>query len=190
MTTELAAYVRLLNRMHFQGSVQSGYTIDLDTPACDGGGAGMTPMELVLISLASCSAMDVAAILRKKRQPVEQLEVRVRGQRQTEHPTVFSSINLEYVVHGSDVDPQAVTRAIELSRRSLRENRLHTPTLRTLAAAYSLLGRMDDARATMAELRELEPSLTAGALQARYPGRDSPQAARFIAALLEAGLPP
>jgi putative redox protein len=116
MTTEVAAYVRLLNRLHFQGSVQSGYTIDLDAPACDGGGEGTTPMELVLISLASCSAMDVAAILRKKRQPVEQLEVRVRGQRQSEHPTVFSSINLEYVVHGSDVDPQAVTRAIELSR--------------------------------------------------------------------------
>jgi putative redox protein len=116
MTTELAAHVMLLNDLHFQGSAQSGYTIDLDTPACDGGGEGMTPMELVLIGLAGCSAMDVVAILRKKRQLVEHVEVRARGQRQTEHPTVFSSINLEYVVHGSGVDPQAVTRAIELSR--------------------------------------------------------------------------
>jgi len=116
MTTEVAAHVMLLNDLHFQGSVRSGYSIDLDTPASDGGGEGMTPMELVLISLASCSAMDVVAILRKKRQLVEGLEVRVHGQRQTEHPTVFTSINLEYVVHGSDVDVQAVTRAIELSR--------------------------------------------------------------------------
>jgi len=116
MTTELAAHVRLLNDLHFQGSVRSGHSIDLDTPASDGGGEGMTPMELLLISLASCSAMDVAAILRKKRQPVEGLEVRVHGLRQAEHPTVFTSINLEYVVHGSDVDAQAVTRAIELSR--------------------------------------------------------------------------
>ena len=115
MTTELAAHVMLLNDLRFQGSVRSGYTIDLDVPACDGGGEGMTPMELVLIGLASCSAMDVVAILRKKRQPVERLEVRVHGQRQTEHPTVFTNINLEYVVHG-DVDPQAVTRAIELSK--------------------------------------------------------------------------
>jgi len=81
-------------------------------------------------------------------------------------------------------------RAIELSSRSLRENRLHTPTLRTLAAAYALLGRMDEARRTMTQLRSLEPALTAGALRERYPGRDSPQAARFISALLEAGLPP
>jgi len=116
MTTELAAHVMLLNDLHFQGSVRSGHTIDLDTLASDGGWEGMTPMELVLISLASCSAMDVVAILRKKRQLVDGLEVQVHGLRQTEHPTVFTDINLEYVVHGSGVDPQAVTRAIALSR--------------------------------------------------------------------------
>jgi putative redox protein len=116
MTTELTAHVSLLNDPHFQGSARADHRIDLDAPAADGGGAGMTPMELVLISLASCSAMDVAAILRKKRQLVEGLEVHVHGQRQAEHPTVFTSINLEYIVHGNEVDPQAVTRAIELSR--------------------------------------------------------------------------
>ena len=81
-------------------------------------------------------------------------------------------------------------RAIELSTRSLRENRLHTPTLRTLAAALVLSGRLDEARETMHRLRELEPGLTVGTLRARYPGRDSPQAGRFTAALLAAGLPP
>jgi tetratricopeptide (TPR) repeat protein len=81
-------------------------------------------------------------------------------------------------------------RAIELSTRSLRENRLHTPTLRTLAAAQVLSGRLDEARETMRELRLLEPALTAAAFRARYPGRDSPQAARFTDALLAAGLPP
>jgi tetratricopeptide (TPR) repeat protein len=81
-------------------------------------------------------------------------------------------------------------RAIELSSRSLRENRLHTPTLRTLAAALVLAGRLDEARDTIGALRELEPGLTAGAVAARYPGRDSPHAARLIGALVEAGLPP
>jgi adenylate cyclase len=81
-------------------------------------------------------------------------------------------------------------RAIDLSSRSLRENALHTPTLRTLAAALVLSGRTAEAQDTMRKLRELEPTLTAGALQARYPGRDSPQAGRFIGALLAAGLPP
>ncbi len=80
-------------------------------------------------------------------------------------------------------------RAIELSNRSLRENRLHTPTLRTLAAALVLSGRIDEARQTMGRLRELEPGLTVSAFRARYPGRDSPQASRFAEALLAAGLP-
>jgi adenylate cyclase len=80
-------------------------------------------------------------------------------------------------------------RAIELSSRSLLENRLHTPTLRTLSAALVLSGRLDEAREAMRNLRELEPGLTASALRARYPGRDSPQAARFIGALMAAGLP-
>jgi TolB-like protein/class 3 adenylate cyclase/CRP-like cAMP-binding protein len=84
---------------------------------------------------------------------------------------------------------ESYERAIELSTRSLRENRLHTPTLRTLAAALVLSGRQAEAREAMDQLRELEPGLTASALRARYPGRDSPQAGRFIGALVEAGLP-
>jgi hypothetical protein len=72
----------------------------------------------------------------------------------------------------------------------LRENRLHTPSLRTLAAALTLSGRVDEARETMTRLRELEPALTAGTFLARYPGRDSSHAGRFVSALLEAGLPP
>jgi tetratricopeptide (TPR) repeat protein len=81
-------------------------------------------------------------------------------------------------------------RSIELSTQSLRENCLHTPTLRTLSAAQVLSGRLDDARDTMRRLRELEPELTVSAFLARYPGRDSPQAGPFSAALLAAGLPP
>jgi tetratricopeptide (TPR) repeat protein len=84
---------------------------------------------------------------------------------------------------------ESYERAIELSSRSLRENSLHTPTLRTLVAALVLSGREAEARAAMSRLRELEPGLTASVLRVRYPGRDSPHAGRFIGALEEAGLP-
>ena len=77
---------------------------------------GLINVFLLLISLASCSGMDVVSLLRKQRQPVEGLEVHVRGQRRDEHPTVFTEIQLEYVIHGEDVAPAAVERAIELSR--------------------------------------------------------------------------
>ena len=80
-------------------------------------------------------------------------------------------------------------RSIELAERSLRENCLHTPTLRTLAAAQVMSGRLREAEQTMQRLRALEPRLTVSVFRARYPGRDSPQAERFAAALASAGLP-
>jgi Tfp pilus assembly protein PilF len=81
-------------------------------------------------------------------------------------------------------------RAIELAERSLRDNCSHTPSLRTLAVAQVLAGRLEEARATVRRLRTLEPQLTVTTFKARYPGRDSPQAESFAAALLAAGLPP
>jgi len=116
MTTELSAHVSLVDGLRFIGADRAGYSVDLDATAEEGGGNAPTPMELLLISLASCSAMDVIAILRKKHQPVEHLEVRAHGQRRDEHPTVFTMIDLEYIIHGSGIDPVAVGRAIELSR--------------------------------------------------------------------------
>jgi putative redox protein len=101
--------------MHFVGSVPSGGLVHMDSPASGEPPAGASPMELVLMSLAGSSGMDVVSILRKKRQPVDDLEVRVHGTRRDDFPTVFSQIALEYIVHG-DVEPQAIERAIELSR--------------------------------------------------------------------------
>jgi adenylate cyclase len=80
-------------------------------------------------------------------------------------------------------------RALGLSEQSLRENCLHTPTHRTLAAAQVELGRLREARETVRRMLEVEPGLTVGAFRARYPGRDSAQGERFMAALLAAGLP-
>jgi putative redox protein len=116
MATELSARVALQDGLRFVGTDDSGYAVHLDATAAAGGGTALTPMELLLISLAGCSAMDVISILRKKRQLVEHLEVRVRGQRRDELPTIFTAIDLEYIVHGADVDPVAVERAIDLSR--------------------------------------------------------------------------
>jgi putative redox protein len=99
----------------FEGIGASGFTISLDTIAEEGGGSGFSPMELLLVSLAGCTAMDVISILKKKRQDVTGFEVRAHGIRADEHPKVYTDITLEYVVHGHNVDPKAVERAIELS---------------------------------------------------------------------------
>src|SRR3990172_7389906 len=76
---------------------------------------GCRPMELLLFSLAGCSAVDVLAILKKKRQKVTGFEIKVNSDRSPEHPRRLTSISLNYIVEGKEIDPAAVERAIELS---------------------------------------------------------------------------
>jgi putative redox protein len=102
--------------MRFDASATSGHAMVLDaSPEHGGQNAGFRPMELFLAGLGGCTAMDVISVLQKKRQQVTGLEVKVTGSRADEHPRVFTSAHLEYVVHGHDVRPDAVERAIELS---------------------------------------------------------------------------
>ncbi len=107
--------VSLVDGMHFIGEVD-GYRIDTDATKDVGGtGAGPQPLSLLLLSMASCTAMDVISILRKKRQQVSGLNVEVRGRRVEEHPRVYDRIEVLYQVQGEEVDPKAVERAIKLS---------------------------------------------------------------------------
>jgi putative redox protein len=81
-------------------------------------GAGPRPLEMLLGSLASCAGGALVALLRRSGQPFTGLTVRARGQRRSEHPTVFTEIAMEFVVCGS-VDPGAVAKAIEQSESRL-----------------------------------------------------------------------
>lgn len=79
--------------------------------------AGFKPMELLLVSLAACTGSVVASLLARQHQPVAGVEVEARGQRRDEHPTVFTSIALEFIVRGKGVAPSAVERAIAQADR-------------------------------------------------------------------------
>ncbi|HHV81366.1 MAG TPA: OsmC family protein [bacterium] len=77
---------------------------------------GPTPMELVLMALGGCTGMDVISILQKMRQDVKDFEVNLSAERAQEHPKIFTRINLEYVVYGSNIEENSLKRAIELSQ--------------------------------------------------------------------------
>jgi putative redox protein len=109
------ASVALAEGMHFVGEID-GFRTDTDAREEAGDvGAGPEPLRLLLLSLASCTAMDVISILRKKRQEVTDLTVDVRGSRVDEHPRVYDRIEVIYRVRGKGVDAKALERAIELS---------------------------------------------------------------------------
>lgn len=102
--------------MSFDGSAGSGFTLPMGASS-DVGGAddGFRPLELLLVGLAGCTAMDVISILKKKRQEVTDFSVSVQAERANDHPKVYTKINLEYKIAGKGLDRAAVERAIELS---------------------------------------------------------------------------
>ncbi|NLC57490.1 MAG: OsmC family protein [Armatimonadetes bacterium] len=102
--------------LSFTGTADSGFHVPLGAAMEAGGGEdGFRPMELLLVGLAGCTAMDVIAILRKQRQEVTSFEVKVRGERAANHPRVFTTIELEYHVRGRGINRAAVEKAIALS---------------------------------------------------------------------------
>ncbi|MFN3309599.1 MAG: OsmC family protein [Anaerolineales bacterium] len=103
-------------RLSFDAKAESGFTLPLGTdPAVGGDNDGFRPMELMALSLAGCTAMDVISILTKKRQAVSDFRVRVQTARADEHPKVFTHATIEYHVSGKGIQEEAVVRAIELS---------------------------------------------------------------------------
>ena len=108
--------VTLDQGLTFQGTANSGFTVQMDASQKVGGdNSGFRPMELVLVGLGGCTAMDVISILRKKRQEVTGFEVNLDAKQAKEHPHVFTHITIRYIIRGRNIRPEAVARAIELS---------------------------------------------------------------------------
>jgi putative redox protein len=112
----MEAKVILKEGMSFEGTAGTGFTLPLGaSPAVGGKNDGFRPMELILIGLASCTAMDVVSILYKKKQELTEFRIEVDSERAESHPKVFTRIDLHFIVTGRNIDPAAVDRAIELS---------------------------------------------------------------------------
>jgi putative redox protein len=119
MPTEMTVHAVHQGEMRLIASAGE-HTVNMDYPLRPGAEAtGFRPLELLLARLAGCSGNALVALLRRSEQPVRGLEVTARGERRDEHPTIFTHIALEFVVHGAGVDPAAVAHALELAEDRL-----------------------------------------------------------------------
>lgn len=114
ISTAVATFVDPSEGMRVDVVSGSGFPVSFDTRATDQGGVGPSPTDTVLAALAACTAMDVASIMRKKRQQIERYQIAVTAEKADEHPQVFTSIVVEHQIVG-DVSAEAVRRSIELS---------------------------------------------------------------------------
>ncbi len=107
------AVVQYAGDEFFIGTTPSGHAQAIDTKGDRK--SAPTPMEMLLVSVAACTAADVISILGKKRQVVTDYKVEVSGDRREEHPRAFTKFHIHHIVYGLDVSEQAVASAIELS---------------------------------------------------------------------------
>ncbi len=107
------ARVRWAGAEQFIALSPSGHAIPLDCDRETNTAPG--PMELLLVALGTCTAVDVISILKKKRQKLESLEIDVSGERAKEPPTVWTKLELVYKLHGQ-LEDKAVRDAITLSQ--------------------------------------------------------------------------
>ena len=108
--------VKWVDSAMFVAKSGSGHSIVLDG-AAEGGGqnSGMRPMELMALSVASCSSYDVVTILKKARQEILSCEAEVEAKRVDSIPSVFDSIHLQFKISGVSLNEKQVQRAVKLS---------------------------------------------------------------------------
>ncbi len=111
--TVYKASVKYAGDEFFIGTTPSGHAQTIDTNG--NRKLAPTPMEMLLVSVAGCTAADVISILLKKRQDVTDYTVEVTGDRAEDYPRKYVCFRVHHIVHGRNVSDKAVADAIELS---------------------------------------------------------------------------
>lgn len=108
----MKAKVKWVDGLRFIAESASGHQVIMDG---NQGETGPSPMEMVLMSAGSCSAIDVVSILQKGHHNVTGCEVKLTSTRRDEAPRMFTHINMHFIVRGKDLSDKAVERAVSLS---------------------------------------------------------------------------
>lgn len=112
----MKATITLQEGSTFEGVAGSGHRVTMDVaPEVGGRNLGLRPMEMVLLGLGGCTAIDVLHMLRKGRQPITDMQVELDAERADDAPKVFTRIHVHFVLTGAGLDPHKIERAIKLS---------------------------------------------------------------------------
>jgi putative redox protein len=112
----MKARVKWVEAMTFVGESGSGHSIVMDgSPDIGGRDLGVRPMEMLLLGLGGCTAIDVALILKKGREKVTDCVIEIEAERAAADPKIFTRIRLKYLLTGRDLSRAKVERAVALS---------------------------------------------------------------------------
>jgi putative redox protein len=120
MADQLRTSLILMNdKVRFEGTSRANEPVTIDYTPPIGDGLGYTSLELLMLSLASCSATSILTLLRRMQCTITGLSVAARGDRRDEHPTVLHTIHLNFTLTSPDVTSDAMDKAIKLSEETL-----------------------------------------------------------------------
>jgi putative redox protein len=106
----------LQGKMQLKGTGHTGHEVQIDYIPPFGEDNGFTPLELLMISLASCSGHTIQLLLKKMGKTIEQLEVFANGTRRMDkHPTIITNVNLQFNLKGDKLDVPSVEKAINMA---------------------------------------------------------------------------
>src|SRR6266853_4510831 len=103
--------VRWRENLLFEGGAPGRPPIVVDGDSA----AAVSPVELLLVAAATCSAADVVSILGKQRVALQSLEVVVQGTRREEQPRRYTALRFQFTIAGAGADEIKARRAIDLS---------------------------------------------------------------------------
>jgi putative redox protein len=106
------ASIKWIRNQTFIGMDSSNHSILLSGTADE---EGLKPSDMLLVALATCTAISVVEILRKKKTPLSNLEIKVSGQQDSNPPWTFRAIHLKFLVSGKDLTEKNLHQAIEIS---------------------------------------------------------------------------
>jgi len=100
----------------FEARDVNGHTIRMDTsPESGGTNFGIRPMQVLLMGMGGCSAIDIVMILKKQRQTIDDFTMKIEGEREdTKDPSLWKNVNIVFELKG-DIDVDKAERACELS---------------------------------------------------------------------------
>lgn len=110
----IQAHLKWTDGLQFVARSGEGPAVVLDS---SDGASGASPMQLVLMGVAGCTAIDIAVILKKKRVRLTRFEIVITGEQAEDHPRRYTKISIVYMLYGKNIQPKAVEQAIALSEK-------------------------------------------------------------------------
>ncbi|MRR16887.1 MAG: OsmC family peroxiredoxin [Deltaproteobacteria bacterium] len=119
MPEQLEASVTLINKkIQFSGVVRDNPAITFDYHPPIGDGQGLTGLEVLLLSLAGCSASTVVYLLGTMKKKIAGLQVQAGGVRRETHPTSLETITLRFILRSADVKDADMQKVIRLAEET------------------------------------------------------------------------